>query len=307
MAKESALQVVTRGFAKQIGFNEETNTDGLLQTLKATAFKGQNVTADQMFALITVAKQYSLNPWTNQIYAFPAKGGHIVPIVGVDGWSQIMNNHPQFDGMDFEQDSDSCTCIIYRKDRTHPVKVTEYLSECDRGTLPWKSHPKRMLRHKAMMQCARLAFGFTGIFDQDEGETILHNEEKPFANKPKKEKEPLPNYPKDKFKEFFPDFVTYIQSKTMTKEEVKAKLSLKGVLTQEQEDSIDNIPDEKPIEETKKNKKTKTKEEEYPSELVTAVNDCENKEELDALFENLADDERQEYGDLFEETAKSLK
>jgi hypothetical protein len=29
-----------------------------------------------------------------------------------------------------------------------------------------------MLRHKAMIQCARLAFGFVGIFDEDEAERI---------------------------------------------------------------------------------------------------------------------------------------
>jgi hypothetical protein len=81
--------------------------------------------------------------------------------------------------MDFEQDNESCTCIIYRKDRSHPVKVTEYLSECKRGTQPWQSHPKRMLRHKAMIQCARLAFGYVGIFDQDEAERIVDVNDKP--------------------------------------------------------------------------------------------------------------------------------
>jgi hypothetical protein len=77
-----------------------------------------------------------------------------------------------FDGMDFEQDDEKCTCIIFRKDRSHPTRVTEYLSECKRGVKPWQSHPKRMLRHKAMIQCARLAFGYVGIFDQDEAERI---------------------------------------------------------------------------------------------------------------------------------------
>ncbi|EEW4602325.1 phage recombination protein Bet, partial [Escherichia coli] len=37
------------------------------------------------------------------------------------------------------------------------------------------SHPKRMLRHKAMIQCARLAFGFAGIYDNDEAERIVEN------------------------------------------------------------------------------------------------------------------------------------
>ena len=144
--------------------------EGLLDTLKRTAFKG-NVSDDQMAALLIVANQYRLNPWTSEIYAFPSQGG-IVPVVGVDGWARIINGNAQFDGMDFEQDEDSCTCRIYRKDRAHPVSVTEYMDECKRNTAPWKSHPRRMLRHKAMIQAARLAFGFAGIYDEDEAERI---------------------------------------------------------------------------------------------------------------------------------------
>ena len=117
---------------------------------------------------------YGLNPWTKEIYAFPDRNNGIVPVVGVDGWSRIINSHAQFDGMDFEQDEESCTCIIHRKDRSHPVRVTEYMAECRReGVGPWKSHPRRMLRHKAMIQCARLAFGFVGIYEQDEAERIV--------------------------------------------------------------------------------------------------------------------------------------
>ena len=145
----------------------------LLATLKATAFKGQ-VTDAQMSALLIVANQYGLSPWTKEIFAFPDKNNGIVPVVGIDGWSRIINNHPQFDGMEYEQDADSCTCIIYRKDRSHAVKVTEYMVECKRpGVGPWASHPYRMLRHKATIQCARLAFGYGGIFDQDEAERIV--------------------------------------------------------------------------------------------------------------------------------------
>lgn len=144
----------------------------LVVTLKATAFKG-NVSDAQMAALLLVSKQYGLNPWVKEIYAFPDRNNGIVPVVGVDGWSRIINQHPQFDGMDFEQDAESCTCIIYRKDRSHPIKVTEWMAECKRnGVGPWQSHPRRMLRHKAMIQCARLAFGYTGIYDQDEAERI---------------------------------------------------------------------------------------------------------------------------------------
>lgn len=172
----------------------------MMTTLKSTAFKG-DVTNEQMMALLIVADQYGLNPWTKEIYAFPDKGG-IVPVVGVDGWSRIINQDPNFDGLEFDADDQSCTCIIYRKDRTHPTKVTEYLSECIRPNMPpWKSHPKRMLRHKALIQCARLAFGFVGIYDQDEAERIIEGEVLPQTGKPNvtmpvpKKKEPVESSP----------------------------------------------------------------------------------------------------------------
>lgn len=169
----TALATLTSKIAQKFDMGDGS---GLTNTLKATCFKGSTqVTDDQMTALLLVAQQYNLNPFTKEIYAFPDKGG-IVPVVGLDGWSRIINEHKQFDGMDFEQDNESCTCIIYRKDRSHPVKVTEYMSECKRTTGPWSSHPRRMLRHKAMIQCARLAFGYVGIYEQDEAERILEAE-----------------------------------------------------------------------------------------------------------------------------------
>jgi phage recombination protein Bet len=158
--------------AKSLGMEGEGQE--LLATLKATAFKGQ-VTDAQMAALLVVANQYGLSPWTKEIYAFPDKNNGIVPVVGVDGWSRIINGDPNFDGMEFDQDAESCTCRIYRKDRSRPVSVTEYMDECKRSTGPWQSHPRRMLRHKAMIQCARLAFGFAGIYDQDEAERIVQS------------------------------------------------------------------------------------------------------------------------------------
>ena len=146
----------------------------LLNTLKATCFKG-DVTNEQMMALTIVANQYQLNPFTKELYAFPDKGGGIVPVVGVDGWARIVNEHPQFDGMEFSMSPDGAesTCRIYRKDRAHAIEVTEFLSECKRNTDPWRTSPRRMLRHKAMIQCARYAFGFAGIYDDDEAERIV--------------------------------------------------------------------------------------------------------------------------------------
>lgn len=193
MTTNTALAKLTSKLATRLDMGDGT---GLIDTLKATAFRGQ-VSDAQMTALMVVANQYGLNPWTKEIYAFPDKNNGIVPVVGVDGWSRIMNEHPQFDGIEFDQENDACTCRIYRKDRSRPIAVTEYMAECRRSNVgPWQSHPKRMLRHKAMIQCARLAFGFVGIYDQDEAENILEAKDitpptdKPRVSMPKAKSQP---------------------------------------------------------------------------------------------------------------------
>lgn len=165
----------------------------LEQTLIQTAFKSTTqITREQMGALLIVASQYKLNPWTKEIYAFPDKSKGIIPVVGVDGWSRIINSNPNLNGIEFVFSDNmvrmnkakvDCPewvdCLIYRKDRDRPTVVREYLDEVYREPMgqngfagPWQSHPKRFLRHKALIQCARLAFGFVGIYDQDEAERI---------------------------------------------------------------------------------------------------------------------------------------
>jgi phage recombination protein Bet len=227
----TALTTLTHKLATRLDMGDGT---GLIETLKATAFKGQ-VSDAQMTALMVVANHYGLNPWTKEIYAFPDKNNGIVPVVGVDGWSRIINNHAQFDGMDFEQDAESCTCIIFRKDRSHPIRVTEYMAECRRaGVGPWASHPRRMLRHKAMIQCARLAFGYGGIYDQDEAERIVESidastgevvQQKPAA------RPALPDYAQADFDKNLPQWRGIVQSGRKTPDELIAMVSTKGVLS----------------------------------------------------------------------------
>lgn len=239
----TALATLTTNMAKRFELGE-SNAQELMTTLKATAFKGQ-VSDAQMTALMLVAQQYSLNPWTREIYAFPDRQNGIVPVVGVDGWSRIINENVQFDGIDFEQDDDSCTCIIYRKDRSHPIKVTEWLSECKRDNAgPWKSHPKRMLRHKALIQCARLAFGFLGIYDQDEAERIVEIDvqsgEKVIKQEPTYEKPALEYCPDERFLSNQESWRKAILSGKKSVSELIAMLETKYLLTEEQKMTIDS-------------------------------------------------------------------
>lgn len=148
----------------------------LMQVLKQTAFSKVN-NDEEFAALVVICNEYQLNPLLKEIYAFPAKGG-IVPMVSIDGWISLINRQPNYDGVKFIMDFDdngkpfSCTCELYAKHRAHPIVITEYYRECYRNTDPWNQMPNRMIRHKALIQAARIAFGFSGIVDEDDAHVI---------------------------------------------------------------------------------------------------------------------------------------
>jgi phage recombination protein Bet len=149
----------------------------LTTTLKNTVFKGAS--NDEFVALVIVSNAYGLNPLLKEIFAFPAKGGGIIPVVSVDGWIRIINEHPAFDGIEFNDIVDesgnlyAIESVIYRSDRTRPIKVTEYMDECKGAGPAWQKTPKRMLRHRALIQGGRVAFGFSGIYVEDEAGTVV--------------------------------------------------------------------------------------------------------------------------------------
>ncbi len=137
---------------------------------------------EQLLAFLTVAHAYGLNPFTREIYAFLDKFGNVRPVVGVDGWVSLVNRQPKNDGFEFEEKEGSdgkpltSTCVLWVKGRSHPIKITEYYAECYRETEPWKQMPRRMLRHKSLIQAARYAFGFSGIQDEDEARDAIEVE-----------------------------------------------------------------------------------------------------------------------------------
>ena len=167
----SEPQSVTQTIASRYGMTAQN----FESTLRATVVP-RDCTKEQFAAFLLVANQYGLNPVTREIFAFPKQGGGIQPIVSVDGWANLINSHPQADGFEFTDELDdkgnlvAVTCKMFRKDRSHATTATEYMAECKRDTSVWKQWPRRMLRHKALIQAARYAFGFAGIVDVDEAE-----------------------------------------------------------------------------------------------------------------------------------------
>ena len=195
MAKQEVALVTQPNKAKKNAIQKlaerlDLSTEVLTETLKASAFSLCK-TNEQFVAAVIIANTYGLNPILREMYAFPGQGGGVIPIVGFDGWVKIVNRQPNFNGVELIENEDkdgelvSVTAKFYIKGNDHPVVVTEYLKECmDATKTPWKRWPRRMLRHKAYIQGARVAFGFAGIYDEDEGERIKKGQEADIIESP---------------------------------------------------------------------------------------------------------------------------
>ena len=220
-------------------------------------------------ALLVVADQYNLNPFTKEIYAFPDKQNGIVPIVGIDGWSRIINENHQFDGMEFTQSANMMDmpnakpapewieCIIYRKDRDHPIKVREYLDEVYRPPFkagmsgPWQTHTKRMLRHKTMIQAARIAFGYTGVYDPDEGERIIEGqviEHRAPQTAASNIESALNAKPADEVAGVSYAAIAEMLNKAETKDQIDEAVSLSSDLPDEQKQELQDLAEQRAME-----------------------------------------------------------
>ena len=237
----TALATLSGKLAQRFGMAEDAE---LITTLKQTAFKSREPASDaQLTALLVIANEFGLNPFTKEIYAYPDQHKGIVPVVGVDGWIRIINEHPQFDGLEFDASEDAVTCRIYRKDRTRPTAITEYLAECRRGTDPWKNMPRRMLRHKALMQCARVAFGFA-FYDDEEAQAAVGTVidaatgeviERVRAPAPAPAARPeLPAYAAADFEKNLPAWSKLVADGKQTASALLAKLQTKATFSEEQ-------------------------------------------------------------------------
>lgn len=253
----NALATLTNKLAKRLDLGDGA---GLTETLKLTCFRqrGQEIVTDaQMEALLIVAEQYRLNPFTKELFAFSDKGA-IVPVVSVDGWSRIINENPAMNGLEFRYSDqivtpargkpcpEWCEVVIYRRDRERPTVVREYLDEvyqAPRGQNggydgPWQTHTKRFLRHKTLIQGARIAFGFAGIYDEDEARRIIDagtidattGEITPTPQKPAG-RPALPDYSQADFDKNLPSWRKAVESGRMTPDGLIAMVSTKGVLS----------------------------------------------------------------------------
>jgi len=240
MTEQAPREVAKRSIVLAMAMRYGMEAAAFEATVRATCGCA-GATREEFAAFLLVAHEYRLNPITREIYAFPKKGGGIQPIVSIDGWLRIANDHAAFDGLvvDFAHSPDggqviSATATIYRKDRAHPTVVTEFLAECVRPTEPWKMQ-HRMLRHKAVIQGIRYAFGFSGIMDPDEAERMEARDEQPPATR---EALVLPGLSEDEFAVQLRAWQPVIASGKKTSAQVVHMASTRWQLTIDQVETI---------------------------------------------------------------------
>jgi hypothetical protein len=124
------------------------------------------VPAKTILTLLRMMQSLHLDPLCEEIGFTQYDDGHWQVFITIEGCSKLLNQHPQFNGLVFNQ-ADTLVdgvpewieCSIYRRDRIMPITVREYLMEVRSEKEIWQKMPRRMLRHRALQQCVRLAMG----------------------------------------------------------------------------------------------------------------------------------------------------
>ena len=124
------------------------------------------VPAKTILALLRTMQHWHLDPLKEEIGFTQYEDGNWQVFISIDGCSKLLNQNSQFNGLVFNQ-ADTLVegvpewmeCSIYRRDRIMPITVREYFVEVRNSHDMWQKMPRRMLRHRALQQCVRLAMG----------------------------------------------------------------------------------------------------------------------------------------------------
>lgn len=170
---------IFRRCAKRSGMS----TESFVHALTQTSLRHLTVwTQADLEALLLASERHGLSPIGRELFLL-RDGDELdrpaLVVLGVDGWCSLINSHRKFAGVQFKESEELVDgvpawmeCTLHRWDRRVPTSVREYFNEVRGLSQAWLTHPRRMLRHKALVQCARLAFGMVGVYDHDEAQRI---------------------------------------------------------------------------------------------------------------------------------------
>lgn len=132
--------------------------------LKAWVDLQIDVPAKTILTVLRMMQSLHLDPLLEEIGLAQYEDGQWHVFITIEGCAKLLNHHPQFNGLLFNQANtlidgvpEWIECSIYRKDREVPTTVREYYIEVKGETAIWQKMPRRILRHRALQQCVRLA------------------------------------------------------------------------------------------------------------------------------------------------------
>ena len=161
----AAIGIFQELIAKEIGSAATLlEIDG--KELKAWIDLQIEVPAKTILSLLRTMQHWHLDPLKEEIGFTQYEDGNWQVFISIDGCSKLLNEHSQFNGLVFNQADaliegvpEWMECSIYRQDRIMPITVREYFVEVRNTNTLWQKMPRRMLRHRALQQCVRLAIG----------------------------------------------------------------------------------------------------------------------------------------------------
>ena len=133
----------------------------------------ESVTEKEVVQFLNMCKYLKLNPFLKEIYLIKYKGTPGTFVVSYQALLKRAEENPNFDGYETQIKGNApdltATAIVYRKDRTHPVKVSVKYSEAVkkvidkssgnlRPTAMWASMPEWMLRKVALARALKESF-----------------------------------------------------------------------------------------------------------------------------------------------------
>lgn len=144
-----------------------------------TETAGADISDDHRKIILDFAEKNGLSIDDKHVTGFLDKLGNVSAVVKYDGWIHLLNKTDSFNGIEFKYSETKSIvpgsiktvyewieCLIYRKDREHPIVVREHFSDLFAPEHEFWEKPNRVMRQIALSECARVAFGISGIRDE---------------------------------------------------------------------------------------------------------------------------------------------
>lgn len=177
--------------------NELTKANWENQIALVKTMVAKEASDEEFELMLHMARKYSLDPLTKQIWLVKYRGAPANIFAGRDGFLDIAHRSGAFNGMDtevetVEQPIDKtytfwnkktnkqetgrlsrpwqfkAVCTVYRKDMTHPISAEVFEEEYTTCQNLWKDKPRTMIAKVAESQALRKAFQISGLYSPEE-------------------------------------------------------------------------------------------------------------------------------------------